>query len=64
MFIPEPSGSLFISCTTPFPKVFVPTNVALLLSFRAPLNISDALADPPLIMTTIGLFVIISSLAL
>ena len=42
-------------CTDPFPKVFVPRIIALLLSCNAPATISEAEADPPFTITRRGL---------
>ena len=48
-----PSESSLSCCTVPFPKVFSPNNIALLLSWSAPARISAAEADPPSTNTAI-----------
>ena len=44
-----------IVCTEPLPKLWVPMITARWWSFIAPATISEALAEPPLITTAIGL---------
>ena len=51
-FNTPPSDNSYIFCITPFPYVVVPIIVALLLSFNAPTNISDALAEYSFARTT------------
>ncbi len=45
-------------CTEPLPNERVPMTVARLWSCRAPATISDAEAEPPLISTITGLFLV------
>ena len=50
----EDLGKGIIVWTEPLPKELVPIIIALLWSCKAPATISEAEADPPLIITTKG----------
>src|SRR5437660_701709 len=53
---PEPSDSGMIVCTEPFPKVWLPTTIALPQSWSAPPTISEPEALPWFTRTTSGKF--------